>query len=69
MRAGWSTTKVLLVWQEESASIPKTLEESEKIHIGKILEENEWNISRSAKALGIDRVTLYNKIKKYNIEK
>lgn len=55
--------------EEESASIPKTLEDSEKIHITKILEENQWNISKSAKELGIDRVTLYNKIKKYDIEK
>jgi two-component system response regulator AtoC len=46
---------------------PTTLEHAEKKHIGKILNENNWNISRSAKALGIDRVTLYNKIKKYDI--
>ncbi len=55
--------------EAEAAAAPKSLEESEKIHIIKILDENEWNISRSAKDLGIDRVTLYNKIKKYNIEK
>jgi len=55
--------------EEEPAPVPKSLEESEKMHIVKILEENEWNISRTAKDLGIDRVTLYNKIKKYNIER
>ncbi|MCP5106022.1 MAG: sigma-54-dependent Fis family transcriptional regulator, partial [bacterium] len=55
--------------EEESASAPKSLEESEKMHIIKILGKNEWNISKSAKDLRIDRVTLYNKIKKYNIEK
>jgi len=55
--------------EDEPAPVPKSLEESERIHIVKILEENEWNISRTAKDLGIDRVTLYNKIKKYDIER
>ena len=27
-----------------------------------------WNITRSAKALKVDRVTLYNKIKKFNLK-
>ena len=33
-----------------------------------ILNKYAWNISRSAKALNVDRVTLYNKIKKYNLK-
>jgi DNA-binding NtrC family response regulator len=33
------------------------------------LEENHWNISRSAEVLGIDRVTLYHKIEKYGLQK
>jgi DNA-binding NtrC family response regulator len=53
----------------DTASITRSLDESEKQHILKVLEENRWNISKSARDLGIDRVTLYNKIKKYNIEK
>jgi DNA-binding NtrC family response regulator len=47
----------------------KTLEEIEKDHIRVVLNENQWNIVRSALALGIDRVTLYNKIKKYDLKK
>jgi DNA-binding NtrC family response regulator len=47
----------------------KNLQELEKQHIQKILEENRWNISKSAADLGIDRVTLYNKIKKYGFER
>ncbi len=39
----------------------------EREHILKILLENNWNISRSASILGIDRVTLYNKIDKYEL--
>ncbi|MBI4547575.1 MAG: sigma-54-dependent Fis family transcriptional regulator [Ignavibacteriae bacterium] len=41
----------------------------EKEHIELILEQNGWNISRSAEILGIDRVTLYNKIEKYGLQK
>jgi len=47
----------------------KSLREREKHHIFQVLEENGWNISKTAEDLEIDRVTLYNKIKKYNLEK
>jgi transcriptional regulator with PAS, ATPase and Fis domain len=45
----------------------KSLSAFEKKHILKILNENNWNISRSAHILEIDRVTLYNKINKYGL--
>jgi two-component system, NtrC family, response regulator AtoC len=41
----------------------------EKIHIIKTLDELSWNITRSAERLGIDRVTLYNKIQKYSLKR
>ncbi|NQT61768.1 MAG: sigma-54-dependent Fis family transcriptional regulator [Candidatus Marinimicrobia bacterium] len=47
----------------------ESIQEMEYHHIQGILEKYDWNISRSAKALGVDRVTLYSKIKKYKIEK
>jgi DNA-binding NtrC family response regulator len=47
----------------------KSLASIEKDHIEAILDETEWNISRSARVLGIDRVTLYNKIKKYGLKR
>ena len=47
----------------------KSLRERERIHILQTLEENGWNISKTAEDLEIDRVTLYNKIKKYKLEK
>lgn len=53
----------------ETQPPPQSLEEMEMQHVRKILDENDWNVSKSAKLLGIDRVTLYNKIKKYNLEK
>ena len=41
----------------------------EKAHIAAILDQNRWNISRSAEVLQIDRVTLYNKIEKYGLKR
>ena len=46
-----------------------SLVEIEKAHIVQVLNANDWNISRSAKILDIDRSTLYNKIKRYKIQK
>jgi DNA-binding NtrC family response regulator len=46
-----------------------SLKEVEKAHIMQILNDNQWNIARSAKILGIDRSTLYSKIKRYKIHK
>jgi len=46
-----------------------SLEDLEKAHIQRILERTNWNISKSAEILKIDRVTLYNKIKKYSLQK
>jgi DNA-binding NtrC family response regulator len=55
----------------EPTRVPQssTLQEVEKAHVQHILDENQWNIARSAKVLGIDRSTLYSKIKRYKIEK
>jgi len=45
------------------------LKDIENAHIEKILDNNQWNIAKSSKILGIDRTTLYSKIKRYNIKK
>jgi len=45
------------------------LKDIENAHIKKILDNNQWNIAKSSKILGIDRTTLYSKIKRYNIKK
>lgn len=46
----------------------ESLDEQEKIHIIQILNKYDWNISRTARALQVDRVTLYNKIRKYSLK-
>jgi transcriptional regulator with PAS, ATPase and Fis domain len=47
----------------------ESLDELEKKHIVKILSKYDWNISRAAKALKVDRATLYNKIKRFGLKK
>jgi transcriptional regulator with PAS, ATPase and Fis domain len=45
------------------------LREVEKEHMLRALESHNWNITKTAKTLGIDRNTLASKIKKYQIKK
>lgn len=47
----------------------RPLTEVEREHINRVLTGVGWNVSRAAKSLEIDRVTLYNKIKKYNLKR
>ncbi len=49
-------------------SRPRSLLEAEAAHIMHILEEEEWNISRAAKVLQIDRTTLHKKIRKLGLQ-
>ena len=34
-----------------------------------VLDASSWNITRAARVLDVDRVTLYNKIRKYELRK
>jgi len=45
------------------------LEDVEKQHIRRVLRANSWNIKKTAEALGISRVTLYKKMKEYDLQK
>lgn len=47
----------------------RSLEEMEKQYIYGVLRENKWNKSKSARILGIERMTLYHKIRKYSLDK
>ncbi len=46
-----------------------SLAEVEKNHILNVLQAHNWNISTAAKLLGIDRVTIYKKLRKYGIQR
>jgi DNA-binding NtrC family response regulator len=61
--------KDLPMGKEMISSSVESLDELELNHIQKILKKYDWNISRAAKALNVDRATLYNKIKKFGLKK
>ena len=44
-----------------------TLEELERVHINRVLQENNFNRARTAELLGISKKTLYLKIKRYGL--
>jgi transcriptional regulator with PAS, ATPase and Fis domain len=48
---------------------PGSLAEAERAHVQSVLDASSWNITRAARVLDVDRVTLYNKIKKYELKK
>ena len=49
--------------------LPESIQDMERLHIKRILNKTEWNISQSARRLGIDRQTLYNKMQKYGLSR
>ena len=53
--------------KKQVGSIPKSLEDLEKEHILKVLEETGGNQCKAAEVLGINRKTLYKKIHKYHL--
>ncbi len=46
-----------------------SLAAAEKRHVESVLRESEWNITRAARILDVDRTTIYNKIKHYGLTK
>jgi transcriptional regulator with GAF, ATPase, and Fis domain len=54
---------------DNSNSFQEFKEKAERAFILKQLNENNWNISKTAELLDIQRSHLYNKMKKYGIEK
>jgi len=58
--------KKILLYEENAE--PISLEDIEKQHITKLLKDNKWDRSQTARLLGISAKTLYLKIKKYEIK-
>ena len=56
------------VFKPEMASTPTTLEEQETEHILNVLKMADGNKTRAAQILGIDRVSLWRKLKKLGID-
>jgi len=61
----------LPIFRPEYVSSPpgRTLREVERAHLESVLNETQWNVSKSAEILGIDRSTLYDKIKRHDLRK
>ncbi len=57
----------LSVEPDESAGSVESMQQIEKIHIRKVLDKTDWNLSETAKRLGIHRNTLRLKMKEYGI--
>jgi transcriptional regulator with PAS, ATPase and Fis domain len=51
------------------ASAGRTLEDVERGHIERVLEETSWNLSRASRILDIDRTTLYHKLRRYGFKR
>jgi len=60
--------KDLPMGKDAATSNVESLDDLERRHILMILEKYQWNISRSARVLKVDRATLYNKIRKYGLK-
>jgi DNA-binding NtrC family response regulator len=54
---------------EEMVAVDHSLKEVERAHVLRVLSESGWNVKKSAEILGIDRSTLYAKMKRYHIRK
>jgi transcriptional regulator with PAS, ATPase and Fis domain len=55
--------------REEPFDSSLTLDEVERRHITAVLQHAGGNVTQAARSLAIDRVTLYNKIKKYGLRR
>lgn len=57
------------VVDEDSGERVLSLDEVEKNHIEKVLGLTQWNIAQAASLLKVSRLTMYNKIKKYQLKR
>jgi DNA-binding NtrC family response regulator len=54
-------------FQADEPKSGRTLDDVERAHIERVLRETQHNMSRAARILDIDRTTLYNKVRRYNL--
>ncbi|MGC8915401.1 MAG: sigma-54-dependent transcriptional regulator [Thermoanaerobaculum sp.] len=66
---GERITPELLPFGEKPVTQKQSLSAIEEAHIRRVLASCNWKVSRAAQILEIDRVTLYNKMKRYGIHR
>ncbi len=74
-----SVNEILKPWDSEKSDLSGLANETdnfqnfketaERLFLVRQLEKNDWNISQTAEAVGLQRSHIYNKMKKYNIER
>jgi len=67
-RAALGEAGLLLGERGQSLTLKKALEEPERRIIQAALEANDWNRQKTAAALGVNRTTLYKKMKYYGLQ-
>lgn len=71
IQTDWSSDSqpqsALLIDSTQNRTLPEIIEEFEKKYISDKLSDNEGNISKTAKMLGLSRAGLYKKLKRYNL--
>jgi two-component system response regulator AtoC len=50
-----------------ATSLKDALKEPEKVYILQVMKDVRWNKKKAARKLGVNRTTLYNKLKKYDL--
>lgn len=66
-RADGTSSPLRAVSEAEASVLPRSLEQMERSHIIRVLQEVSFNKSKAAHILGIDRATLYRKAQRYGI--
>ncbi len=69
VRPGTSTADPMINLLEQYDEFGDFRDMAEKVFIERKLNEFEWNVSRTAESIGIQRSHLYNKMNKYGIER
>jgi transcriptional regulator of acetoin/glycerol metabolism len=59
---------VILPW-EATAGTALSLAEVEHRHLERMLEAADWNVSRVARLLGVDRATVYNMMRRFELKR
>ncbi len=69
MKSGKNSTQDLESLADSESDFQLFKEAAERVFLVKQLKRHDWNISRTAEAVGLQRSHIYNKMKKYNIER